>query len=125
MPPTTIATRVARSLLLLAAVLCLASPFAALAYAAPDLIAVGSVSGVYEDFATKTAGLLENGIPGNRLGGLGSGLAYAGGNIFIALPDRGPNAKAYNSNVDNTASYINRFQTFHWSLAPSDPGPPL
>jgi len=121
----TIATRVARSLLLLAAVLCLASPFAALAYAGPDLIAVGSVSGTYEDFATETAGLLENGIPGNRLGGMGSGLAYAGGNTFLALPDRGPNAKAYNSAVDDTASYIARFHTLNLSLAPSDAGSPL
>src|SRR5262249_5594142 len=125
MPPMTIATRVARSLLLLAAVLCLASPFAALAYAGPDLIAVGSVSGTYEDFATETAGLLENGIPGNRLGGMGSGLAYAGGNTFLALPDRGPNAKAYNSAVDDTASYIARFHTLNLSLAPSDAGSPL
>ena len=95
------------------------------AYANTELIAVGSVNGAYEDFATKTADPLENGIPGNRLGGLGSGLAYAGGNTFLALPDRGPNAKPYNANVDDTASYINRFQTFHLSLAPSDPGSPL
>jgi len=95
------------------------------AYASPELIAIGSVSGAYEDFATQTADPLENGIPGNRLGGLGSGLAYAGGSTFIALPDRGPNAKPYNSQVDDTASYINRFQTFHLSLAPSDPGSAL
>lgn len=95
------------------------------AYADTELIAIGTVSGAYEDFATKTADPLENGIPGNRLGGLGSGLAYAGGNTFIALPDRGPNAKMYNKNVDDTTSYINRFQTFHLSLAPSDPGSAL
>jgi hypothetical protein len=95
------------------------------AHANTELIAIGSVSGAYEDFATKTADPLENGIPGNRLGGLGSGLAYAGRNTFLALPDRGPNAKAYNTNVDNTTSYINRFQTFHLSLAPSDPGSTL
>jgi len=51
------------------------------------------------------------------LGGVGSGLAYAGGNTFIALPDRGPNANAYNALVDNTTSYINRFHTFNLSLA--------
>src|SRR5262245_8309029 len=112
------ATRPSRRLLLVA-LLCLN---AAIAHAAPDLIAVGSISGTYEDFATATAGLLENGIPGNRLGGMGSGLAYAGGNIFLALPDRGPNAKAYNSAVDDTTSYITRFHTLHLSLAPSDPG---
>ena len=78
--------------------------FANGAYASTDLIAIGTVSGAYEDFATHTAGPLENGIPGNRLGGLGSGLAYAGGTTFLALPDRGPNAKPYNSNVDDTVS---------------------
>jgi hypothetical protein len=57
---------------------------------AVDLIAVGTVSGAYEDFATETAAPLENGVPGNRLGGIGSGFAYAGGNNFLALPDRGP-----------------------------------
>src|SRR5262249_55458586 len=68
---------------------------------------------------------LENGVPGNRLGGIGSGLAYAGNNIFLALPDRGPNAKAYNAKVDDTTSYIARFHTLHMSLAPSDTGATL
>src|SRR5947209_3112415 len=106
--------------------LLLASLFAAsTAHATVDLIAIGSVSGHYEDFATETAGPLENGVPGNRLGGMGSGLAYAGCNTFLALPDRGPNATSYNSAVDNTTSYITRFQTFNLSLAPSDPGAAL
>ena len=86
---------------------------------AVDLIAIGTVSGTYEDFATETAFPLENGIVGNRLGGLGSGLAYAGGTTFLALPDRGPNAKAYNPLVDDTTSYIARFQTLNLSLAPT------
>jgi hypothetical protein len=92
----------------------------------PVLIAIGTVSGTYEDFATQTAASLENGLPGNRLGGMGSGLTYAGGDIFLALPDRGPNAKPYNKPTDDTASYINRFQTVHLSLAPSgDPNLPF
>jgi len=61
---------------------------ARIAYADPTLIAIGTVSGLYEDFAEQTAGTLENGFPGNRLGGIGSGLAYAGGNTFLAVPDR-------------------------------------
>src|SRR5262249_16691320 len=77
------------------------------------------------DFAEQTAGTLENGFPGNRLGGIGSGLAYAGGNTFLAVPDRGPNATVYQPLVDNTVSYINRFHTFKLSLAPSDPGSPF
>ena len=95
------------------------------AYASVDLIAIGSISGSYEDLASQTAAPLENGVPGNRLGGIGSGLAYAGGNTFLALPDRGPNAKPYNSLVDDTVSYIVRFHTFTLSLAPSDPGSAL
>ena len=95
------------------------------AHAAVELIAVGTVDGNYQDFATETAAPLENGVPGNILGGVGSGLAYAGGNTFIAVPDRGPNANAYNSAVDDTVSYINRFQTFSLSLAPSAPGAAL
>ncbi|MFA6960451.1 MAG: esterase-like activity of phytase family protein [Opitutaceae bacterium] len=89
---------------------------------AVELIAIGSINGAYEDLATSTAAPLENGIPGNRLGGIGSGLAYAGGTTFLALPDRGPNADLYNSSVDDTVSYICRFQTLNLSLAPySDP----
>lgn len=106
--------------------LLIASLFAAAAaHADVDLIAIGSISGSYQDLAHQTAAPLENGVPGNRLGGLGSGLAYAGGNTFLALPDRGPNATAYNDLVDDTVSYIARFQTFDLSLAPSDPGSPL
>jgi hypothetical protein len=84
-----------------------------------DLIAIGTISGTYEDFATETAAPLENGVPGNRLGGIGSGLAYAGGTTFLALPDRGPNANPFNPLVDDTVSYICRFQTLNLSLAQS------
>lgn len=84
-----------------------------------DLIAIGTIPGTYEDFAMETAGPLENGVPGNRLGGIGSGLAYAGGTTFLALPDRGPNANPYNPLIDDTVSYICRFQTLNLSLAPS------
>lgn len=90
-----------------------------------DLIAIGTVSGAYEDFSTESAAPLENGVAGNRLGGLGSGLAYAGGTTFVALPDRGPNADAYNDAVDDTVSFIPRLQTLNLSLAPSDPGSAL
>ena len=95
------------------------------AYASVDLIAMGGINGNYEDLSTQTAAPLENGIAGNRLGGIGSGFAYAGGTTFLALPDRGPNANAYNSLVDDTVSYIDRYHTINLSLAPSDPGSPL
>jgi len=101
---------------LLSALICLP-----VARANVDLIAIGSVSGAYEDLSTETAAPLENGVAGNRLGGLGSGIAYAGGTTFLTVPDRGPNAVSYNPAIDDTASYINRFHTFNLSLAPSDP----
>jgi hypothetical protein len=101
--------------------------------AGPFIIAIGSIDGLYEDFATRTAAPLENHLPGNRLGGMGSGLTWIGGDFFLGLPDRGPNATDYNDclaadgkdALDNTTSYINRFQTLHLSLAPSDPGSKL
>jgi hypothetical protein len=89
------------------------------AHAGVDLIAIGSISGSYEDLSNNTAAPLENGVAGNRLGGLGSGLAYAGGETFLAVPDRGPNAVPYASSIDDTVSYINRFQTLNLSLAPN------
>lgn len=92
------------------------------AHAATELLAIGSISGAFGDLATQTAAPLENGVAGNLLGGVGSGIAYAGGNTFLVVPDRGPNAVSYNPLIDDTASYINRFQTFDLSLAPSAPG---
>src|SRR5262245_65631086 len=63
--------------------------------AGPSIIAIGSIDGSYEDFATETAAPLENKLPGNRLGGIGSGLTWLGGDYFLGLPDRGPNATDY------------------------------
>jgi hypothetical protein len=95
------------------------------AHADVELIATGNINGTYEDLAHNTAKPLENGVPGDRLGGIGSGLAYAGGTTFLALPDRGPNAVSYNSAVDDTTSYIERFHTLDLSLLQSDAGSPL
>jgi hypothetical protein len=90
------------------------------AQAGVDLVAIGTLSGTYQDLSARTASPLENGVAGNKLGGIGSGIAYAGGTTFLALPDRGPNAVSYNSAIDDTASYIPRFQTFTLSLAPNE-----
>jgi hypothetical protein len=109
---------------LLAALIAASLPFAN-AHAEPTLIAIGTIDGSYEDLATDTRAPLENGVAGNRLGGIGSGLAYAGGDTFLALPDRGPNATPYDSAVDDTTSYIPRFHTMFVSLAPSAPGSAL
>jgi hypothetical protein len=104
---------------LLFPIVVLASSFLATSAGAVDLIAIGSISGTYQDFASQTASPLENGVPGNMLGGIGSGLAHAGGDTFLALPDRGPNANPYNPLVDDTVSYITRFQTLSLRLAPT------
>jgi hypothetical protein len=96
------------------------------AMATPILLAIGTLNGssagANQDLSGLT-GAMENGLPGNILGGLGSGLAYAGGNSFISVPDRGPNATPYNSAVDDTVSYISRFQTLTMNLTPG--GGPL
>ncbi|HEX4337787.1 MAG TPA: esterase-like activity of phytase family protein [Polyangiaceae bacterium] len=81
-----------------------------------DLIAMGSLDGNQGDRSRATAGILENGVAGNLLGGIGSGIAHAGGDLFLALPDRGPNAVPFNSAVDDTVSYVNRFQTVDLAL---------
>ena len=95
------------------------------ANASIDLIASGSLlgssSGSYADLSGLT-GLMENGVAGNYLGGIGSALAWAGGNTFIATPDRGPNATVYNSLVDDTSSYISRFQTVTLDLTANTSG---
>ena len=85
------------------------------------LIARGSLSGSASDLSG-LSGVLENGVAANLLGGLGSGLAWAGGNTFLALPDRGPNAVAWNASVDNTASYIARFSTLQLGLTAGSSG---
>jgi len=86
------------------------------------LLAVGELTGTNPGDYTDLSGLnydLENGVPATRLGGLGSGLAWANGNAFLALPDRGPNAVAYDSAIDDTVSYIDRFHTVTMDLAPN------
>jgi hypothetical protein len=58
-------------------------------------------------------------VPANLLGGLGSGLAWADGNTFLALPDRGPNAVSYDALIDDTVSYVPRFHTVTMDLQPN------
>jgi len=95
------------------------------ATAGVTLIATGSINGSSAGAGVDLSGLtgkLENGLAGNILGGLGSGLAYAGGNTFLATPDRGPNATPYNSAIDDTVSYISRFQTLTLGLTKATSG---
>jgi hypothetical protein len=99
--------------------LLVASLLGSTARAHVELIAVADLDGHQTDKSTLTATALENGVAGNQLGGLGSGLAYAGCGQFLALPDRGPNAVPYNDAVSDTTSYINRWQTLTLELQPN------
>lgn len=92
-------------------------------HAAVTLIAHGTLAGSGSDLSGLSAPM-ENGLPGNLLGGLGSGLAWAGGTTFLAVPDRGPNATPWNDAVDNTSTWVPRFQTLDLSLTPT-PGAAL
>jgi hypothetical protein len=93
------------------------------AHADVTLLAVGTLGGSIDQSGLGYS--LENGLPQNILGGLGSGLAYAGGTTFYATPDRGPNALVYNPAIDNTTSFISRFQTVTLKLDLSSAGSPL
>lgn len=83
------------------------------------LLAVGTLddsrAGSFADLSGLTYSL-ENEVPANSLGGFGSAIAYASGNTFLALPDRGPNAVPFDSAIDDTASYVNRFHTITMDL---------
>jgi hypothetical protein len=105
----------------------IAAAFAAAAPAANatiSLIAQGSLSGQALDKSNLDY-TLENGKQANSAGGLGSGLAWAGGNTFIAVQDRGPNVDAWNASLDNTTSFIGRFQSLTLALSASAPAAPL
>ena len=71
------------------------------------LIAIGSLTsssaGPNADLSGST-NTLENGAPANLLGGLGSGITWAGGNTFLAVPDRGPNAVGWAGVIDDSFS---------------------
>jgi hypothetical protein len=109
-----------KSLLCTLALAC-AATFSPIANAAVTLAARTSL----DPNASDLSGLnyaLENGAPANLLGGLGSGLAWAGGNTFVMIPDRGPNAAAWNADVDNTTSWIPRFHTLTLDLSATRDG---
>jgi hypothetical protein len=103
--------------LILASLASAASPaFAGVAYIGDAII-----TGNGTDLSGLPPTILEDGVsPLNALNGFGSGLAYAGGNLFYALADRGPNKVLYTGGtaVDNTTSYPNRYQQFTIDLVP-------
>ena len=85
---------------------------------AAQLLAIGTMADPID--LSGLTDTLENGLGNNVLGGIGSALAWAGGNTVYALPDRGPNAAPYagGTPVDQTTSYISRFQTITMALTP-------
>ena len=88
-----------------------------------DVTYIGDIffDGTGTDMSGLGASTLEDGLsPQNGLNGFGSGLAYAGGNTFYALGDRGPNKVTYNNGtlVDNTTTYDNRYQQFQITATP-------
>ena len=95
------------------------------AHAQVNLLAVGSLTssknGAYENLSG-LHNTLENGVRADELGGFGSGIAYASGNTFLAVPDRGPNVIPFDSAIDDTVSYINRFHTISLDLQPNTTG---
>lgn len=97
-------------------------------HAEMKLIAIGaltgSTAGANADLSN-LAGKLENGLPADVLGGFGSGLGYAGHGVFVAVPDRGPNATPYNPAVDDTVSFISRFHSLTMPLVPAAAGAAL
>jgi hypothetical protein len=85
-------------------------------HGAPVLIATGSLTQASD--LSGLSGTLESRTAANVLGGIGSGIAWAGGSTFLSVPDRGPNAVPYAGGgvVDNTQSFIGRFHTLNLSL---------
>jgi len=90
--------------------------------AAPVLLGVGEMSGTSDLSGLNYS--LESGVSAAVLGGTGSGIAYAGGNQFYLLPDRGPNAQNYTNGalVDNTTSYIPRAHKITLGLTAANSG---
>ena len=81
-------------------------------YAEIKLLGVGSIPGTAVDQSGLT-GVLEDGLtPSNRVGGLGSAIAYTGaGTVYAATPDRGP--------ADGTTSYADRVYAVDITLSPA------
>src|SRR5262245_1038497 len=77
---------------------------AASAGATPYYIGTGVIPGTATDDSGLTRTLEDGVTPENRIGGLGSAIAYTGsGSLYVATPDRGP--------ADGTTTYADRYYT--------------
>jgi len=84
-----------RRVLFAASVLAVLTISLAPLHAQINLLTIGSLTSSSAGSNADLSGLtstLENGAPANLLGGFGSGITWASGNTFLAVPDRGPNA---------------------------------
>jgi hypothetical protein len=82
------------------------------------LYGVGSIPGTATDGLVVSPLTLEDGTPNNRVGGIGSDIAYTGvGDLFVSAPDRGPG--------DGSSSYTDRFYLIELSLAGGQVTPSL
>src|SRR6185312_15090568 len=73
------------------------------------LYGVGARPGDAESDLPLSPALLEDGTPNNRIGAIGSAVAYTGdGDRYVVLPDRGPK--------DGATSFTSRFYTVELSL---------
>jgi hypothetical protein len=99
-----------RSKRIFGAVLGAALLHSAAAFAAIALIGEGSIPGTATDQSGLSALLEDGATPHNRVGGLGSAIAYTGfRDFYVATPDRGP--------ADGTTSYIDRLHTLRIRLS--------
>ncbi|HKD04830.1 MAG TPA: esterase-like activity of phytase family protein [Bryobacteraceae bacterium] len=106
-------------------VLLAAGMIAAQSNAQITVLAIGNLTQTSAGSNVDLSGLtykLENQAPANLLGGLGSGLTYVSADTYLALPDRGPNAMPFDSAIDDTDSYINRFHTIRMGLSRNTTG---
>jgi len=89
--------------------LCVSSP----AWATPVLIGQGSIPGTASDLSGDSSSLGDaEATPHNRLGGIGSGIAFTGtANRYVMVPDRGP--------ADGRTTYQDRFQVFDITVNPA------
>ena len=84
--------------------------------AAVQFLGTGAIPGTNTDNSGLTR-ILEDGVtPENRIGGLGSAIAYTGfGNFYLATPDRGP--------ADGTTTYKDRAYVMRIVLHPNPASP--
>ncbi len=100
------------TLLIRLILLAILPPAAVVAGPPIELVGRGTIPGDRSDFSG-LKGQLDDGTPANRVGAIGSAIAYTGKrNLYVMVPDRGPNASQFNPSVDNSTRYRSRAELF-------------